>query len=137
MVNGIPFYGPEDAQGRDAVINEGPSFDDCDGHADMFCSYHYHEEPVCVFGKGNTAAMHTLPDGHSPVIGFANDGFAVYASMTGVTLDSCNGHTDATRGYHYHATAKSPYLVGCYMGATRATVAQARNVCVNGVPRDG
>ena len=141
MVNGIPFYGPEDAMGNDAVKNEGPSFDDCDGHADPSCSYHYHEEPICVFGKGNTAAMHVLPDGHTPVIGFALDGFAIHASRSGDAgsdaLDSCGGHTDGTRGYHYHATKTAPYLVGCYAGSTRGTMAHSRNVCQNGVPIGG
>jgi hypothetical protein len=137
MVNGIPFYGPEDAMGNDAVKNEGPTFDDCDGHADPSCSYHYHEEPICVFGKGNTAAMHALPDGHTAIIGFALDGFAIHASHAGDTLDSCNGHSDDTRGYHYHATATAPYLVGCYAGSTRGTMAQSRNVCRNGVPITG
>ncbi len=137
MVNGVPFYGPQDAQGNDAVKNEGPSFDDCDGHADPSCSYHYHEEPVCVFGKGNTAAMHVLPDGHTAVIGYALDGFAIHASHSGDTLDSCNGHTDDARGYHYHASAKLPYLVGCYGGSTRGTMAHSRNVCQNGVPIGG
>ena len=116
MVNGVPFYGPQDAQGRDAIVNEGVSFDDCLGHADQRCSYHYHEEPTCVFGKGMTAAMRTLPDGHPPVIGYAMDGFAIYASPSAGALDACNGLVDAKRGYHYHATRSSPYLLGCYAG---------------------
>jgi hypothetical protein len=102
----------------------------------MSCSYHYHEEPICVFGKGNTAAMHLLPDGHAPIIGFALDGFAIHASPADGPLDGCNGHSDAARGYHYHATSKSPYLVGCYRGSTRGQTMNARNVCVNGVPVD-
>jgi hypothetical protein len=136
MVNGIPFYGPEDAMGNDAVKVEGPSFDDCDGHADPSCSYHYHEEPICVFGKGNTAAMHLEADGHPAVIGFALDGFPIHASPADGPLDGCNGHSDATRGYHYHASAKSPYLLGCYRGVARGTMARSRNVCVNGAPTD-
>lgn len=135
MINGVPFYGPEDAMGNDAVVNEGPSFDDCDGHADMSCSYHYHEEPICVFGLGDTAQLHAEPDGHPPVIGYALDGFAIYASYeTSQPLDGCNGHADATRGYHYHATATSPYLIGCYAGTATGRVVHAMNLCVNGVP---
>lgn len=122
MINGVPFYGPQDAQGRDAVVFEGPTFDDCAGHADPSCSYHYHEEPVCVFGLGMTAAQRPLPDGHSPVIGYAFDGFAVYASPNSSPLDACNGHSDGTRGYHYHATKALPYLMACYQGKSSATM---------------
>jgi hypothetical protein len=129
MINGVPFYGPQDANGADAVVNEGPSFDDCQGHADMSCSYHYHEEPVCVFGKGDTAANHRLADAHPPVIGYAMDGFALYASSASATLDACNGHTDAARGYHYHATAKSPYLIGCDHGKVTGAFQKTMAVC--------
>jgi hypothetical protein len=31
-------------------------------------------------------------------------------------LDSCNGHSDTERGYHYHVTAGYPYIVGAYKG---------------------
>jgi hypothetical protein len=129
MVNGVPFYGPEDANGNDAVVNEGASFDSCQGHADMFCSYHYHEEPTCVFGQGTSIASHDESDGHPPVIGYALDGFALYGSDTTATLDSCNGHVDATRGYHYHATPKSPYLIGCYMGKDTGTMSRTMPTC--------
>src|SRR5262249_37354783 len=97
MINGVPFYGPQDAMGNDAVINEGASFDACVGHADPSCSYHYHEEPVCVFGKGITASSRMLADGHPPVIGYGLDGFALYASPADGPLDSCNGHADSVR----------------------------------------
>jgi hypothetical protein len=141
MINGVPFYGPQDANGNDAVVNEGPSFDDCEGHADQGCSYHYHEEPICVFGRNDTAAQHREADGHPAVVGYAFDGFAVHASYGAATpdvpLDECNGHTDATHGYHYHATATSPYLIGCYRGERTARVMQAMNLCVNGTPTDG
>lgn len=135
MVNGVPFYGPQDAQGRDAVVNEGKSFDDCAGHADPMCSYHYHEEPVCVFGAGVKASARTLADGHPPVIGFALDGFALYASYPAGTdkkyaaLDDCGGHGDAARGYHYHARGSFPYLLACYRGKDRGTMMHTRAMC--------
>ncbi len=135
MINGVPFYGPQDAEGRDALMFEGPSFDDCVGHADMQCSYHYHVEPVCVFGLRDTAARHAEADGHPAVIGYALDGFAIHASYetgaTGSSLDACNGHSDATHGYHYHATRTSPYLVGCLAG-TRTTPTRTMALCTGG-----
>jgi len=65
---------------------------------------------------------------HSPVLGFAFDGFAVHGpyeendvlakDLTGDrALDVCNGHTDAARGYHYHVTpGRFPYIIGGYAG---------------------
>ena len=133
MVNGVPFYGPQDAEGRDALVFEGRSFDDCVGHADMRCSYHYHTEPRCVFGVGDTAANHLLTDGHPPIIGYALDGFAIHSSYAADAahgaLDGCNGHADAARGYHYHATATSPYLIGCYAGRAIGRVTRSMTLC--------
>jgi hypothetical protein len=124
MINGVPFYGPQDARGADAVINEGVTFDDCEGHADPSCSYHYHDEPRCVFGEGTPTSSRSEDDGHPARIGYALDGFAIYASDTrgAIELDECNGHADEARGYHYHATSTFPYLMGCYSGRHRAEV---------------
>jgi hypothetical protein len=119
MVNGVAFFGPQNAQGQDAPSTEAATLDDCDGHADMMCAYHYHNDPACVFGLGTSIADHTLADGHPPVVGYAVDGFALYgpyASGADATLDGCNGHVDATRGYHYHVTPETPYFVGCLVG---------------------
>jgi hypothetical protein len=122
MVNGVPFYGPEDANGNDAVVNEGPTFDDCQGHADMMCTYHYHEEPLCVFGKTTPISSKAGSDGHAAIIGYALDGFAIHGADSAAKLDECNGHVDATRGYHYHATAGYPYLIACYRGNATGTM---------------
>jgi hypothetical protein len=124
MVNGIPFYGPEDAQGRNAYEFEGDSFDDCMGHADESCKYHYHVEPRCVFGTDVAISTRSSSDGHPPVVGYAKDGFAVYGDDSSASgkLDSCNGHYDSTRGYHYHTTGTTaPLIIGCYMGETTST----------------
>lgn len=137
MVNGVPYYGPQDATGMDAVRVEGASFDDCLGHADQGCSYHYHEEPLCVFGPNDTAAQHREADGHPALLGYALDGFGVYASYgvgAGGALDGCSGHTDATRGYHYHATATAPYLQGCYRGTAQGQVMRTMNPCMQTPP---
>src|SRR5262249_19569562 len=65
-LSGIPFYNPNNAEGRNAV--EGPyreEFDLCNGHPDPPGRYHYHQYSPCI-----------APDrgpGHSPVIGYAFD----------------------------------------------------------------
>jgi hypothetical protein len=116
-VNGIPFYNPYNAQGRDAVM--GPNaeiFDSCCGHPDQMGRYHYHKYPVCVRSPFKEEAGE-----HSALIGWAFDGFALYGpngedGKPPTDLDECNGHTDAARGYHYHVTQKFPYLLGAYKG---------------------
>lgn len=116
-VNGIPFYNPYNAQGRDAVF--GPNaevFDYCCGHPDPMGRYHYHKYPVCINSPFRD------PQGkHSPLIGWAFDGFAIYGpngerGQPPNDLDECNGHTDSARGYHYHVTNKFPYILGAYRG---------------------
>jgi hypothetical protein len=116
-VNGIPFYNPYNAQGRDAVM--GPFaevFDSCCGHPDPMGRYHYHKFPACVKSPFKESG-----DGHSPLIGTMFDGFALYGPRGAdgkppTDLDECNGHDDAGRGYHYHATETFPYLIGAYRG---------------------
>lgn len=125
MVNGVVFFGPQNIAGEDAVVAEGPTLDDCDGHADMMCVYHYHSDATCVFGLGDTLEAHAGDDGHPAIIGFAFDGFALHAPDPAATLDACNGHVDDARGYHYHASATFPYFLGCF-GGTR--VADAHGI---------
>ena len=113
-INGIPFYNQYNREGRDAVRLE--VFDSCCGHPDQAGRYHYHKYPVCVKSPFKEA-----PSGHSPLIGFAFDGFAIYGpngedGKPPSDLDECNGHTDTTRGYHYHVTAGYPYVLGAYHG---------------------
>ncbi len=116
-INGIPFYNPYNAEGRDAVM--GPNaeiFDSCCGHPDQRGRYHYHKYPACVKSPFKDDGT-----GHSPVIGLAFDGYALYGfngddGKPPTDLDECNGHTDKTRGYHYHASTKFPYLIGAYRG---------------------
>ena len=68
-----------------------------------------------------------LPQDDTALVGFAKDGFPLYASqdMDGSTpsdLDACWGHTAATADfpdgvYHYHASAtEAPNLPPCVNG---------------------
>ena len=113
-VNGIPIYNQFTAEGTDAVQTE--VFDSCCGHPDPGGRYHYHKFPVCV-----KSPFKTEPGGHSPLFAFAFDGYPVYGpeetkGAVPTDLDECNGHEDAERGYHYHATKEAPYLIGKYRG---------------------
>jgi hypothetical protein len=65
--------------------------------------------------------------GHSPLIGFAFDGFPVYGPYEAAgelakdsprnPLNEFNGHQDEPRGWHYHVTpGKFPHILGGYWG---------------------
>lgn len=123
-LNGVVFFNPFEAGGMNAI--EGYSevwLDSCCGHPEQRGVYHYHKYPSCVKSP--------FPDDgkqHSPVLGFAFDGFPVYGpwekdsvlakDLEGEkALDVCNGHSDPVRGYHYHVTPnRFPYLIGGYAG---------------------
>ncbi len=128
-LNGVVFFNPFEMEGMNAV--EGYSevwLDSCCGHPQQTGVYHYHKYPSCV--KSPFA-----DDGkqHSPIIGFAFDGFPVYGPYEGPgeiakdlkgerALDVCNGHKDDARGYHYHVTpGQFPYIIGGYAGVVEAS----------------
>lgn len=91
------------------------AFDDCGGHINPFEGYHYHAATGCSSSVTNN-------DGHSALIAYALDGYAIYAltdpsgaEPTG--LDNCRGHSDEIRGYHYHvASAGENMFIGCFKG---------------------
>ncbi len=123
-LNGVVFFNPFEMAGMNAV--EGYSevwLDSCCGHPQQTGVYHYHKYPSCVKSPFSDDGKQ-----HSPIIGFAFDGFPVYGPYEEAevmakdlkgerALDVCNGHSDAQRGYHYHVTPKRfPYIIGGYAG---------------------
>lgn len=68
--------------------------------------------------------------GHSPLFGYALDGYGIYGPrgengqmVTNAQLDECHGHTHSvmwdgkmTDIYHYHLNREYPYSVGCFRG---------------------
>jgi hypothetical protein len=115
-VNGVAIFN-QYAAGRQPLGPEIVSFDRFNGHPQNTGQYHYHLEPLWL----------TSNNGQSSLIGVLLDGFPVYGpretdGSQPAGLDSCNGHTHATPEvsagiYHYHVTAASPYISGCYRGA--------------------
>lgn len=117
-LNGVVFFNPFDADTTDAVWR----LDRCCGHPSPGNEYHYHKYPVCIntpWADDGTA--------HSPLIGFAFDGFPVYGpyEAPGVLARDCepnplndyNLHSDAFRGPHYHVTpGRFPHILGGYWG---------------------
>eukprot|EP00804_Cyclotella_cryptica_P024473 CCRYP_017553-RC/>CCRYP_017553-RC protein AED:0.36 eAED:0.36 QI:361/1/1/1/1/1/2/205/266 len=125
------------------------SYDTCTGHSDTKGQYHYHIPPICYL----KAMGVTVPDnanwwiqdngyevrpydemsnqfeskGSSPVVGFARDGFPIYAlydmentlqrsKAYGGDLDKCNGKIGKDGLYAYYITAEPPFVPTCLRG---------------------
>lgn len=120
-VNGVALFNPYNRDGDDAVSgSRRERFDDCRGHPTEFGAYHYHQYSRCVIEE--------KPGRHSGIFGWSLDGFPVHGPQgvggaAPTDLDECNGHVhpgeDKDR-YHYHVTAKFPYIIGCYRGVIDA-----------------
>lgn len=91
------------------------AFDDCGGHINPFEGYHYHAATGCMRSVSSG-------DAHSALIAYALDGYGIYAlaDASGAEpsgLDNCRGHTDTTRGYHYHVAGPGENMfIGCFRG---------------------
>jgi hypothetical protein len=121
-INGVVFFNPFDAGMTDAT----DLMDRCCGHPSPDNRYHYHKYPVCVKSPFSDEGQE-----HSPVIGWAFDGFAIHGpyEARGVMakdsvdnpLNAFNIHRDPERGWHYHVTpGKFPYIIGGYWGKREA-----------------
>jgi hypothetical protein len=81
LVNGVVIFNARDAMSyqnrnvwhQNAVVVEAPSFDSALGHPEMRGTYHHHQQPVSLLQQLGDDGSH-----HSPVIGFAFDGFPIY-----------------------------------------------------------
>lgn len=86
--NGVSMFNPKDAfsynddgvWNQNAIVVEGISFDDCLGHPAPNGEYHTHLNPACLYDDTNDQQ-------HSPLIGFAFDGFPVYGAWAFANTD--------------------------------------------------
>ncbi len=97
--------------------------DACWGHP-YDKQYHYHGYSWKCFPNQGEAGQ------HSPLFGYAIDGFGVYGPrgeggelVSNDDLDECHGHTHAIdwdgetkEMYHYHVNNQFPYSIGCFRG---------------------
>jgi len=122
--NGVSIFNPKDGmsynnQGvwnRNALYYEGISFDECLGHPAPNGEYHHHVNPTCLYD--DTDSTH-----HSPIIGFAFDGFPVYGAYGFANADGSGSikrmrssyilttNTTRTSGPNVNAT----YPAGCFV----------------------
>ncbi len=130
-LSGSVFFNALDADKRDAVANE--ILDACEGHPQQHGQYHYHHNSPC-FNQG-------IEGEHSPLLGYALDGFGIYGArgedgkiITNNELDECHGHTgsaldrlgDRITEYHYHINNEFPYTLGCFKGVVDASMLERR-----------
>jgi YHYH protein len=114
-LNGVVFDPPAPTAAILGAFTLAP-MDDAGGHVNLNEGYHYH----AATGKTKEVAQ---TDGHAPLIGYAMDGYGMYAQLNQdgkepTDLDECRGHTDTTRGYHYHvASSGANKFLGCFKGA--------------------
>jgi hypothetical protein len=141
-INGLPIFGPNEAQPTwgDPYLDQ--ILDYCNGHTAQHGMYHFHARPDCLFTN--------LENNPGLIIGYAFDGYPILAPYlcldAGCThlkevqsswqhtqavaaaweaheyiegsgdLDRCNGMTLADGSYAYFATDTFPYFLGCYYG---------------------
>lgn len=113
-LNGVNFDPPAPT---DAILDAHTlaPFDDCGGHINLNGGYHYHAHTGC-------STEIEQADAHAPMIGYALDGFPMYARLDANgeesgDLDQCRGEYDEVRGYHYHvADAGSNSFINCFQG---------------------
>ena len=100
-INGVPFYGPEDGPGGDAVASQHGAYEEdrqpielgvCHAHSGQGGTFHYHADANCLHWhpeEGETildynistpaaVAENTANGSHSSVIGVAMDGYPIY-----------------------------------------------------------
>ncbi len=109
--NGVTIYNPRDgfywdttthafgnsmgvtaAWNRNAYVYEAVSFDACLGHPDQGGSYHNHVNPKCLYDATATTV-------HSPIIGYAFDGYPVYGAYGYTNADGTGGIKRMTSSY--------------------------------------
>ncbi|PZX43571.1 YHYH protein [Nonlabens dokdonensis] len=98
-LNGVEFSAPAPVDNILSAYTLAP-FDDAGGHINVHQGYHYH----------TTTGLSTKieqEDGHAALIGYALDGIGIYectdaSGNKAIGLDELRGHSDTTRGYHYH-----------------------------------
>jgi len=113
--NGVPIFGPEDGPGGDAVAGQEGAYEEdrqhvwlgiCHAHSGPGGEYHYHADSNCMHWhpdeeNGESWSDYSIDSsrnvtGHSPIVGFALDGYPIYGF---VGWDSDGEVTEMTSSY--------------------------------------
>lgn len=122
--NGVSIFNVSDGMSynnagvwnRNAYFWEGISFDDCLGHPAPNGEYHHHVSPRCLYNVTDSTQ-------HSPIIGYAFDGYPVYGAWaftytngTGPLKRMRSSYTTTTTSTRVNGPAvNATYPVGCFM----------------------
>ena len=113
--------------------------DECWGHP-YSAQYHYHGYSwKCFPNQGSQTE-------HSPLLGYALDGFGIYGPrgdrgklLTNAELDECHGHIGLIKWdgqwkqmYHYHLNNEFPYGPGCFRGRPATITSFTPQIHVHG-----
>jgi hypothetical protein len=98
--NGVSIFNAKDAfsygnQGiwnQNAIVVEGASFDTCLGHPAPNGEYHHHLHPKCLYNENDNTV-------HSPIIGYAFDGFPIYGAYAYANTNGTGGITRMKTSY--------------------------------------
>jgi hypothetical protein len=98
--NGVSIFNAKDAFSfnnlgvwfQDAYVFEGASFDECLGHPAGNGEYHHHVNPTCLYDDSDEG-------NHSPIIGYAFDGYPVYGAFAFTNLDGTGEIIRMTSSY--------------------------------------
>ena len=77
---------------QNAVVVEARGFDSCLGHPTEHGEYHHHQNPICLYDADSTS--------HSPILGYAFDGFPIYGPYGYAHPDGSGGIVRVTSSYH-------------------------------------
>jgi hypothetical protein len=116
--NGVSMFNAKDAasymnQGvwnQNAIVVEGGSFDTCLGHPAPNGEYHHHLNPRCLYDDHDSSA-------HSPIIGYAFDGFPVYGAYGFANTNGTGPVTrmrSSYRMYSYTTRTNGPAVSSTY-----------------------
>lgn len=122
--NGVSIFNVSDGMSynnagvwnRNAYFWEGSSFDNCLGHPQQNGEYHHHVSPNCLYNINDSTK-------HSPLIGYAFDGYPVYgaygyasATSAGTIKRMRSSYTTTTTSTRTNGpSVSSTYPVGCFM----------------------
>ncbi|MBC8144343.1 MAG: YHYH protein [bacterium] len=111
--NGVSIFNAKDARSynnanvwyQNAIVVEGPSFDTCLGHPAPNGEYHHHLNPRCLYDDRDSSK-------HSPIIGFAFDGFPIYGAYGFRNADGSGGAARMRSSYRLREMTGRTSLAG-------------------------
>ncbi len=111
--NGVSIFNAKDAMSynnqkvwnQNAIVVEGMSFDACLGHPAPNGEYHHHLNPRCLYDDADSSK-------HSPIIGYAFDGYPIYGAYGYRNTDGTGGVTRMRSSYRKRSITQRTTLPG-------------------------